>query len=358
MSPKKDIPTQIRLPLKVAYGVVLQGIRIRFGRSLVTLSGVIFGIAFLMSILTGQLLKRGVQEEQQARSDVNRMTAILTASTGPLSGRTLTLVGGGTIPNQDLRFLRRLIREDVGTLEWITDGDSAPPDGLPNAVAERIRRTDWSEAGEGVAGLLLLGDAARSPEPLLQNIPGLLDRARQRVVALGDEADREALGPNMEADVANLHPPLRPEEAEERLAAERREQFRFVWILAVASLVTIIGIANAMLMSVTERFREIGTMKCLGALSGFIRQIFLMESSLLGLVGSVIGAVGGMLFSILIYGFTYGFGTALQALNVVGVAAGFIASIVAGILFSVVAALYPARVASRMVPAVALRSNV
>ena len=38
--------------------------------------------------------------------------------------------------------------------------------------------------------------------------------------------------------------------------------------LGLALLVAFVGILNAMLMSVTERFREIGTMKCLGALDG------------------------------------------------------------------------------------------
>ena len=45
------IPTQIRLRLRIAFKVVLQGIKVRFGRSIVTVMGVALGIAFLMSIL-------------------------------------------------------------------------------------------------------------------------------------------------------------------------------------------------------------------------------------------------------------------------------------------------------------------
>ena len=66
------------------------------------------------------------------------------------------------------------------------------------------------------------------------------------------------------------------------------------WLLVMALLTCTVGIANAMLMSVTERFREIGTMKCLGALDGLVVKLFLMESSLLGMVGALIGIVMGV----------------------------------------------------------------
>ena len=48
-----------------------------------------------------------------------------------------------------------------------------------------------------------------------------------------------------------------------------------------------------MLMSVTERFREIGTMKCLGALDTFIVKLFLLESTFQGLAGTSAGIVIG-----------------------------------------------------------------
>ena len=111
-------------------------------------------------------------------------------------------------------------------------------------------------------------------------------------------------------------------------------------------------------MSVTERFREIGTMKCLGALSSFIRQLFLIESSLIGFAGSVIGAVIGVALSIVAYGFTYKFGPVLGSLPVGWLALSTVGAVIAGTVLSIIAALYPARFASRMVPASALRSTV
>ena len=46
------------------------------------------------------------------------------------------------------------------------------------------------------------------------------------------------------------------------------------WIIILSLLVCVVGIVNAQLMAVTERFREIGTMKCLGALDRFIPEAF------------------------------------------------------------------------------------
>ncbi|MBQ6246625.1 MAG: FtsX-like permease family protein [Kiritimatiellae bacterium] len=123
-------------------------------------------------------------------------------------------------------------------------------------------------------------------------------------------------------------------------------------------LVTVIGIANAMLMSVTERFREIGTMKCLGALSSFVTQMFVLEASLMGLVGGIVGAVAGALFAIVIYTFTYGASLVFGSLPLLSVLTFAGCSIVAGVILSVIAALYLARVAAAMVPATALRSTI
>ena len=65
-------------------------------------------------------------------------------------------------------------------------------------------------------------------------------------------------------------------------------------------LVCFVGITNSMLMSVTERYKEIGTLKCLGALDNFIVKLFLIESGLLGFFGSLGGRdVIGLVFMLL-----------------------------------------------------------
>jgi ABC-type lipoprotein release transport system permease subunit len=148
------------------------------------------------------------------------------------------------------------------------------------------------------------------------------------------------------------------QQAAEMAEAARQERFRITWIVAVSLMVTVVTVANALLMSVTERFREIGTMKCLGALSSFIRTLFLIESALIGMAGSVLGAIAGAVLTLVIYGFTYRFGPVFGSVNYALVLLAAAGAVVSGTLMSMAAAIYPARVASRMVPADALRSTV
>lgn len=73
--------------------------------------------------------------------------------------------------------------------------------------------------------------------------------------------------------------------------ADDQAKLRFLAGMSLA--LCAIGIANTMLMSVAERYREIGTLKCLGATDTFIAKAFLIESLLVGLVSSLAGAVLG-----------------------------------------------------------------
>lgn len=129
---------------------------------------------------------------------------------------------------------------------------------------------------------------------------------------------------------------------------------RAVWLIVVSLMVCVVGIANAMLMSVTERFKEIATMKCLGATDGFIMINFILESCFQGLAGGLIGSVLGlglgMVRSALKYG-TLSF-SQLPVMDVL-TAAGL--AIIIGVTLSAMAAVYPARVAARLAPMEAMR---
>jgi len=122
----------------------------------------------------------------------------------------------------------------------------------------------------------------------------------------------------------------------------------FITGIAVISLVVgAIGIANIMLVSVTERTREIGIMKAVGFQNRDVLQLFLVEATILGLIGSIAGIVLGLLagFGVTRYlelPFTF-------PLEYAGIA------VVVGILVGVVAGLYPAWDGARVDPIEALR---
>jgi ABC-type antimicrobial peptide transport system permease subunit len=119
-------------------------------------------------------------------------------------------------------------------------------------------------------------------------------------------------------------------------------------------LVAFVGILNAMLMSVTERFREIGTMKCLGALDGFIVRLFLLESFFQGAVGTTIGIIVGLGLSLLGASISYGADAWRNLpMNDVGIAILFCLAV--GIGLTIAGAVYPAWTAARMQPIAAMR---
>ena len=345
----QEIPAQVRLPARVATEVVLQGIRIRLGRSLVTIMGVVCGIAFLMSILTGQVIRSGVQEEDALRTEVARMENFLLADVGGVDGWPISLLLLGPLEEVERRFLRRQLSGMESRVRVLSGGEMH----LPVELHDQVEVVDPAGLLDRRSMLFVMGSEDRRVDADM-----FPDDVERIVVA----ATRTGLGmePVDMVEFIALARELDQEEVDELARQARQDRFRSIWIVVISLLVTVIGISNAMLMSVTERFREIGTMKCLGALSAFIRRIFLLESSLMGFVGGLTGALFGMLFSFVVYAVTYGWGLVgiavlVQAALLVGF---FVCSLVAGVVLSVIAALYPAQVASRMMPAHALRSNV
>ena len=153
-------------------------------------------------------------------------------------------------------------------------------------------------------------------------------------------ADEEALAPG----------------AEEAKAEEQARAARQTWLVIMSLMVSAVGITNSMLMSVTERFREIGTMKCLGALDEFIVRLFLIESIVLGFLGSLVGALLGHGIMLLVYLAKEGGVTAMmnwsEMLMYIGIA------LLIGMFLSLVAAVPPAMRAARMPPAAALATEI
>jgi ABC-type antimicrobial peptide transport system permease subunit len=126
------------------------------------------------------------------------------------------------------------------------------------------------------------------------------------------------------------------------------------WIVFLSLLVCVVGIVNAQLMAVTERFREIGTIKCLGALDSFVLRLFLLEAGIQGLAGAGIGAVLGGVVALLNGLIRFGL-TAWMHISWFAVAKSLILAIGIGCILSLAGVLYPAMVAARMQPVEAMR---
>ncbi len=118
-------------------------------------------------------------------------------------------------------------------------------------------------------------------------------------------------------------------------------------IAAISLLVGGIGVMNIMIVSVTERTREIGIRMAVGARKKDILRQFLIEALVITLLGGLLGIATGVLIS---YGVSYfvGWNTIVTPVSVV---LAFFFSLLVGILFG----LYPARKASPMKPIEALR---
>jgi len=129
---------------------------------------------------------------------------------------------------------------------------------------------------------------------------------------------------------------------------------RQIFLLAISFVVCMVGIANAMLMAITERFREIATMKCLGATDGFILEQFMIEAAIQGVAGGVLGMLIGFLLTfgklLLLYGAYPLYYFPLGAVLLCAVV-----SLVSGVVLSMLASIYPSYSASRMAPMEAMR---
>ncbi|MFP7722610.1 ABC transporter permease [Lysobacter sp. A3-1-A15] len=152
--------------------------------------------------------------------------------------------------------------------------------------------------------------------------------------------------------------PGEPNDFKVQTAAELNESFSEIVrmtgvvlaaMVSVSLLVGGIGIMNIMLVSVTERTREIGIAKALGATPGRIMQQFLLEAALLSFAGGAVGVAIGYAIGFVVSTILPGVGAAVVPWWAVGLSFAF--STAVGLVFG----LLPAAKAARMDPITALR---
>lgn len=320
------IERQVKLPISKAVEIAWKSIRLRLSRSLVVTSSIALAIAFLLSILAGEAFVSSLRKWKSGFETSAKFEQLLAErATRETSTRQAADAVGSALkqPGPKLDQPTEITAKFGGDLTAIREEIG----GLPAGAAELTKTLPISAAAQDAFSKWL--SEARQ-----------LKRVRDEIAA------PEILAGRMTA--AGV-----PTGAAE--VAQARTQTW--WVIGLALLVAFVGILNAMLMSVTERFREIGTMKCLGALDGFIVKLFLIESLFQGGAGTIAGVIIGLILSVIAAVWSYG---SFAWANVPWGELGIIAVIcfVVGVVLTVGGALYPAWQAARMQPIAAMRVEV
>ena len=328
---------QIVLPWRKAIEIAAGSIKTRFWRSMITMSSIILAIAFLMSIWTATSIV-GAQKRlpRQRIADLERELASLAGDQKAQAEKAL----------QELRKKKGQI--EVNLQKQGIELTAAEPGGAADRPLFQIPPSLQAGLDEGSVSQELRAAFGGKKVQLSQDEVSL-DTDRKGgswVLRDGDNAyaikkEGDALNVYRSETLGWLGKLLRDVEARDR------------WLATLALLVCFVGIVNAMLMSVTERFREIGTMKCLGALDRFIVKLFLIESSFQGIVGTCLGIAVGFVLTFLRSLMTFDYVTEFFPLFSILTFAVF--SFLIGSTLSILAAIYPAHRAAKMEPVEAMR---
>jgi putative ABC transport system permease protein len=282
-----------------------------------------------------------------------------------LSVRGRTLAEGRFIGNQDVHD-----HTAVGVLgattasELFSRGDpvgqTVDVNGIPVTIVGVLASTGASSSSS----------SASNPDDTLiipittgaQRIFGGTSRNSLSSIAVQAKSSADLTGAYQEADhlLLELHGITNPAQAdftitsEASLIAANTSVDHTLTILlggiaAISLIVGGIGVMNIMLVSVTERIREIGLRKALGATPRVIRRQFLIEASVLGIVGGILGVVVGILGVAYLPGLI---GNPISTSPTAAVGALAIALAI-GVLFGV----YPASRAASLAPIDALRTE-
>ena len=282
-----------------------------------------------------------------------------------LSVRGRTLAEGRFIDSQDLQDHAAVAVLGATTAsELFTRGDpvgqSVDVNGTPVTVVGVLTSSGASSSSSSTS----------DPDDTLiipittgaERIFGGTSRNSVSSIAVQARSSADLTGAYQEADhlLLELHGITNPTEAdftitsEQSLIAANTSVDHTLTILlggiaAISLIVGGIGVMNTMLVSVTERIREIGLRKALGATPRVIRRQFLVEASVLGLVGGILGVGLGLLGAWILPHFI----SDPITISPVATAGAIVIAVGIGVAFGV----YPAGRAAKLHPIDALRSE-
>ena len=202
---------------------------------------------------------------------------------------------GGNLPNPYFDPLNAQIKLQIGSAE--ENGKTASK----TFKVVGVLKEDYSKGYETSQGLILDVNAQQNLIKEFNRLSGKKTDQQQTystAIVKVDSIDRVA---SVEGKIQDLGFTTDSMESIRKPIEKdaRQKQLIFGGLGAIALLVAALGITNTMIMSITERTREIGIMKALGCYTGNIRSLFLMEAGSIGLLGGLFGVLLSEIISVI-----------------------------------------------------------